>query len=243
MPLVNYCKKCKTEVPQGESCPYCGAKLTQTGEQLSFGAVRVPIRDWFAWNNVLRILLPVWGLVWVVAVVSELCTTGTDGVERLFSQGFFWLMLTVLAIMLGLLTVLLWLQGAEKVHYVLDKDGVHARTYLARPTPLKLYARFLSPQTIEVTQQRDDRRPLEGLTLVRRVTLPWNKVRRVRLWQEGGAALFFSPSYWQALAIRCPLQEAVQVEAFARKKLKRYKKVKVLPQIQAEKKKKDKSIT
>ena len=30
MPLANYCRKCKAEVPVGESCPYCGAKLTKT---------------------------------------------------------------------------------------------------------------------------------------------------------------------------------------------------------------------
>ena len=42
MPLVNYCRKCRTETPLGESCPYCGGRLPKTGEQLSFGIILIP---------------------------------------------------------------------------------------------------------------------------------------------------------------------------------------------------------
>lgn len=238
MPLVSYCKKCKTEVPQGAVCPHCGAKLAQTAEQISFGIVRVPVRDWFAWNNVLRILLPVWCLVWAVVVIAEGCAAGIQGVETLFAQGFFWLMLTVLAVMLALLFVLLCLQGPEKVHYVLDKDGVHARTYLPEGATVPLYARLLTPQAVQQLAEQDERQPLEGLVLAGRVSVPWDRVRRVRIWPEGATVLFFSPTYWQAVALRCPLAELSQVEAFSRKKLKRFKKVKILPENTAEKKKK-----
>ena len=48
MPLVNYCRKCKAEVPLGESCSYCGGKLAATGEMISFGVVRAPVKEWFA---------------------------------------------------------------------------------------------------------------------------------------------------------------------------------------------------
>ena len=68
MPLVNYCRKCRAETPLGESCPYCGGKLAQTGEQISFGLVRRPEREWFSWNNVLRIALPVLALVFVMSM-------------------------------------------------------------------------------------------------------------------------------------------------------------------------------
>ena len=80
MPLVNYCKKCKAETPLGESCPYCGGKLAQTGEQISFGVMRRPEKEWFAWNNLLRIVLPVWLLVFVIVVAAEGAAAGPDGV-------------------------------------------------------------------------------------------------------------------------------------------------------------------
>lgn len=237
MPMVNYCRKCKTQTPLGETCPYCGGKLTQTGEQVSFGVIRVPLREWFAWNNVLRIALPVWLLVLVAAVVAEACATGADGVAALFTHGFFWTMMAVLGVMLFLILILLLLQGPEKVHYVLDKDGVHARTYLPKEAPsVRLYARFLTPQAVERIE--DERQPLEGLVLVRRVSLPWSSIRRVRIWTEGSAVLFFRPTFWQTLAIRCPAGELEQTEAYARKKLKRFQKVRVLPVLSDEKKKK-----
>jgi len=78
MPLVNYCRKCKAETPLGESCPYCGGKLAQTGEQISFGLMRRPEREWFAWNGVLRIALPVLLLVFVIVVAAETAAAGTE---------------------------------------------------------------------------------------------------------------------------------------------------------------------
>ena len=69
MPLVNYCRKCRTETPLGESCPYCGGRLPKTGEQLSFGIIRNPVTDWFSWNDVLRVALPAW-LVALAAVLA-----------------------------------------------------------------------------------------------------------------------------------------------------------------------------
>ena len=94
---------------------------------------------------------------------------------------------------------------------------------------LRLYARFTTPEAVERLAAGDDRPPLEGLTLVRRVTLPWESIRRVRVWREGATLLFFHPRYWQVLAMRCPLADLPAAEEYVRKKLKRFKRVKVLP--------------
>lgn len=229
MPLVNYCRKCKTETPLGQSCPHCGGKLAQTGEQLSFGVVRTPVRDWFAWNSFLRIVLPALLLVLLVAVVAEAAAGGAAGVALMLSQGFFWTLMIVLGVSLVLICVVLWLQGTERVHYLLDREGVHARTYLCEPDALRLYARFLSEEAVERLQAEDARPPLEGLALVRRVTIPWSGLKRVRVWREGGTLLFFRPTFWQVLAIRCPAGELAEAEGYVRKKLKRVKKARVQP--------------
>lgn len=238
MPLVNYCKKCKAEVPLGESCPYCGGKLTQAGEQLSFGMLRTPVRDWFAWNGLLRIALPVLLLVCVSVLAAEAAAAGQLGVLVLVEQGFFTAMLWVLGLMLGAIWLLLALQGPEKVHVLLDRQGLHMRTYLPQGGDLRLYARFLSPAAVEKLAAEDDRPPLEGLVLVRRITLPWEAVRRVRVWREGFTLLFFRPAFWQAAAVRCPAEDLAEAEALVRKKLKKSKKVRVLPLEKDEKKKK-----
>jgi len=238
MPLVNYCRKCRAEVPLGETCAYCGAPLTQTGEQISFGLVRRPVQDWFAWNGLLRIVLPVMALVCAAALSVEAAVAGQAGVIRLLEQGFVTSMLGVLAFMLAVIWMLLWLQGREKVHVILDKQGVHVRTYLPEKNDFALYMRFLTPAAAQRLQDSDGRPPLEGLRLARRVTIPWQAVRRVRIWREGLTILFFRPSFWQAAAVRCPADDLPAAEEMVRKKLKRFPKVKILPLSKPEKRKK-----
>ena len=238
MPFVNYCKKCKTEVPLGESCPHCGGKLSQNGEQLSFGMKRKVVREWFAWNNLLRIALPVFVLVFGMIVGAEAAAAGAEGVIALISQGFLETMLGLLALMLFGIFLLLHLQGVESVHTVIDRQGIHVRTYIADGNDLGRIARFVSLQSAERLTQTDDRAPLPGLMLVHRVTLPWMEIRRVRIWKEGSTILFFRPSFWQVAAVRCPVSELGQAEEMIRKKLKRSKKVRILPPETSEKKRK-----
>lgn len=228
MPLANYCRKCKAEVSVGESCPYCGAKLTKTGERLSFGVSRAPWRDWFSWNRLLRVGLPVWGISFLVISLAELCSGGTEALAGLFRRGFGLTMLWLLGGMLLLFLALLFCQGREKVHYILDKDGVSAYTYVSEEVnDLALYARFLTPSQAETLQE--DEHALPGLKLVRRVILPWERMKRVKIWREGQTLLFFDPAYWQVLAVSCPVQEFPEAESWVRTKMKRFKTVRVLP--------------
>ena len=229
MPLVNYCKKCKTEVPVGESCPYCGGKLTQTGEQISFGVVREPVKEWFAWNALLRIALPVLGLICVFVIAAEAAAAGRQGVIVMLRQGFAETMLWALGLTVVGIWGLLTLQGPEHVHVVLDKHGVWVRTYLPEGSRVGLTARLLSSDAAEKLEEEDDRPSLDGLMLVRRVFLPWTAVSRVRVWRENGVLLFFRPVFWQAAYVRCPLAELTDAEAFVRKKLKRQKKCRIIP--------------
>lgn len=229
MPLVNYCRKCKAETPLGETCPYCGGKLAQTGEQISFGLLRRPERDWFAWNNLLRVALPALLLVFVIVVAAEGAAAGAQGVTALLTGGFLHTMLVMLAVLLAAIWLVFRLQGAESVHVVLDRQGVQVRAYVQQGNALSLYARFLSEQTVEKLAAEDERPALEGLTLVRRIVLPWNEIRRVRIWREGSAILFFRPAFWQAAAVHVPVNELEEAEAYVRKKMKRNRKAKVQP--------------
>lgn len=228
MPLANYCRKCRAETPAGESCPYCGAKLTKAGERLSFGVSRAPWREWFCWNRLLRVGLPVWAISFGLIALAELCSGGTGALTELFRRGFGQTMLWLLGGMLLTFWALLFCQGREKVHYILDKDGVSAYTYVSEEVnDLALYARFLTPLQAEALQE--DEHALPGLRLVRRVILPWERMKRVKLWREGQTLLFFAPAYWQVLAVTCPVQEFSEAEAWVRAKMKRFKTVRVLP--------------
>ncbi len=228
VPKANYCRKCKAEVPSGESCPYCGGKLTQTGERISFGSVITPVRDWFAWNGLLRLGLTPLAIICVIVPVAELISGGINGFAALIGSGFLWTVLCALALMLLAILVLLILQGREHVHYVIDKDGVRALCYLIEPRIWQLYARFITPAAVSALAQSGDN--LEGFTLVRRISLPWSEIRRLRFWREDVTLLFYRPSFWLALAMRCPPDDFALAEAYARKKLKRFKNASIPPE-------------
>ena len=223
MPLVYYCKKCKTEVQVGESCAYCGGKLSKQSEMLSFGTIHVPVRDWFCWNELLRIALPVLCAVTAVALLFELVAGGTAAVEKLLREGFLGTMLVLLGVALALFYVLLRLQGGERIHYVLDKQGIHAWTYLQNPNPLQLYTRLLTPETVVKFAQDDHALP--DLTLIRHQTIVWQDIQRVRLWRENAVVLLYKPSWWQVMHVNCPIEEWTAVEQMTRQKLKPRKEV------------------
>ena len=229
MPLVNYCKKCKAEVPLGDSCPYCYGALSPNGEQISFGIVRVPVREWFVWNNILRVVLPVLVLVGGAVVLSEAASGGQAAVIGLIRQGFLPVMGGVLAFVLAAAWLILTLQGPENVHVLMDRQGLQIRTYLPEGRRLALAMRMMTQESAQKLAQEDRRPSLQGLVLVHRVMLPWSSVRRVRIWREGASLLFFRPSFWQAAAVHCPVQEMPAAEEFVRNKFRKSKKVRVIP--------------
>lgn len=224
MPLVQYCKKCKTEVPLGESCTYCGSKLAKTGEILSFGVVRMPVREWFCWNNLLRIALPALGGMMGMALLFEWATGGAAAVERMLLSGFLGTMLILLGIVLLVCYVLLRLQGGERIHYVLDRQGIHAWTYLKNPSPVQLYTRLITPELLEKMSQDDHALP--DFTLVRSQSIAWKEIQRIRLWRENAVLLVYRPNWWQAMFVNCPIEEMEAVEKMVRSKLKPRKEVK-----------------
>lgn len=227
MPWMNYCKKCKAEVSASESCPHCGGRLAKTGERLSFLMARLPVRDWFAWNQVLRAALPALLLVAVVTLLAEGMASGGRGIQALFLQGFFWALMGALGGMLLVMLVIFSLQGKEYVRFVLDKDGVHAFTYLENITALRLYARFLTWASVEAMEK--DMEGAQGPVPIRRADIAWQSVSRVRCWRENGQLLFFRPSWWQVMVVSCPAGEYAEAEAFVRKKLARNKKAIIVP--------------
>lgn len=217
MGWMNECKKCRKAVPADVVCPHCGRKLAKTNEYLAFWVYRVPLRDWFAWNHVLRVALPVLALVTVLTLWIEGAIGGDQGIRSLFFQGFLEVLLSVLAGILLVMLLLFSFQGKESVCYRLDKAGVQTYTYLRQPSRRVLLSRFLTRRTLLPLQKEEW--ALQGHVLVKRSVIAWADVKRVRFWRENKQILFFRPAWWQAMVITCPPAEFVQTEAFVRKKM------------------------
>lgn len=221
MPWMNYCKKCKAEVPPGEICPRCGSRLTRSGERYCFGGERLPVTDWFSWNAMLRVGVPGIGLALLATVILEAFTEGAYGVQAVFVQGFFWTLMGTLGMLLLATLCLLMAQGRETVRYVLDAQGAHAFTYLRKPKPWRLYARFTAPQAAKALQADAPDRSAEGLSAVRRADLLWKDTKRVAFWPETHTILFYRPRWWQVLSIRGDEREYAEAVEIVRKRLAR----------------------
>jgi len=223
MPVTNYCKKCKADVSVGDVCPRCGGKLTKTGERLSFITARTLVYDWFSWNAMLRVVVPVVGVVLLVTVLIEALAEGSAGVQAVFVQGFFWTLMSALGVLLLLTFCLLLVQGQDSVRYVLDGKGAHAYTCVNQPQPLQLYARLMTPQAVDALQVEAPDEIGKGMTFIRRTDLLWAETKRARFWPETHTILLYRPRFWQTLYILCSEAEYEEAEEFVCRKLARNK--------------------
>lgn len=228
MAYVSYCKKCKAEIPASGICPNCGAKLTKSSERLSFGVVITPVKDWFAWNRMLRVALPAMLLVLLILLLIEYQVAGLTGLSDMLTEGLIWLILGALALTALIWLVVLLMQGKESVHYVLDSAGAHVYTYLKNPTRVKLAARLITPETVKaLCDSGEDNVP--GLKLISARHLLWQDMRKVRLWRENGRILLFRPAWWLCLVMTATNVDFDPAEAMIRKKLSRNKRARVVP--------------
>ncbi|MDD3921377.1 MAG: hypothetical protein PHO41_09430 [Eubacteriales bacterium] len=223
MPRVNYCRKCKREVPAANTCPYCSGKLSRAGERISFTCERRPAKDWFAWNAVLRVLVPVFLLVLLFAVLMEALAEGSAGVTLLFTQGFAGALFGVLGVLLIGVWLVLLLQGKDTLHYAVGSKGVQATVYVRAGRRLALYARLTSPRALQAQQAEAPAPPREDLWQLNSISLSWAETARAVYWPQMHTILLFKPRWWQAMCIRCPKAEYAQVEALVRAKIKRKK--------------------
>lgn len=218
LPLVKYCKKCRSEVEPEEICPLCGAKLPKSSLTLTFDRNHTPVKDWFCWNNLLRIALPASLLLIGAVLLAEWVAGGGEAVMKLLGGSFLPIVAALMCILLLIGYIMLCMQGREQVHYAMDKVGIHAWTYLDKPTNMQLYARFLTPEAIR--RLEEDERALPGLTLIRHQYLPWKQIRRANFWKENAALLLYRPAWWQVMTVYCPFGEIPGVEQMVKAHVK-----------------------
>lgn len=210
LPLVQYCKKCRREVPLADRCAHCGSRLGRNSETLSFDMIHVPVKDWFCWNAWLRIALPAVLAVVAVVVAAEAVLGGPEAAAVLLQGSFLPIMLVLVCIMLLSGLLLLWLQRGERIHYAMDRLGLHAWTYLENPKPIRFYARLMTPDTAR--QLEGDERALLDMTLIRHQFIAWKDVCHTHFWKENGVLLVYRPRWWQVMAVHCPFEEMAAVE-------------------------------
>ena len=193
MAITAYCKKCARDVPVGENCSLCGAKLTATSVHTAWQTERLPVKDWMCWNRIMRLVLPGGLGILILIVLAEWISGGAGAMVRLLETG---LIRTILILLCGITLVtfvLLWLRGWETLDTVVDGRGIHVTTRVTRPTKLRMLARFRSPAEAETAEE----------PVVRLEEIAWKDVTRVQLWPEKCMVLFYAPKAWLRVSIVC----------------------------------------
>ena len=226
MALTAYCKKCNREVPPGETCPLCGARLGKNAAHAAWCLERVPVRDWLLWNEIMRVLLPAGLAVLLLVLLAEGLSGGTQALERLLRSGFPAALAGLLAAAVGLIFLILLLQGRELTDYVADSRGIHETRYLPRPTALKLILRLRPPRLLRETEGQE-------IPLVRlgEKSIAWKDVARVQLWPEKCVILVYAPSWWLRVGVVCTPFTWEDTIGLIRQKLGRKTKVLLPPSL------------
>lgn len=225
MAITAYCKKCGHDVPLGDTCEHCGAKLTRTSARVAWCVEHMPVKDWISWNSVMRILLPLLVVVLVLILLLEGIAGGAAAVEAMLRNGLIISLLGLLLLAVALILLVLMLQGTDWLDCVVDSKGLHISCYLPNPTPLKLLMRLRSPAQMHEIDPADE----IPMVLVSQQDLTWKDIARVQLWNDKNLILFYAPTWWMRLALPCTPFTYEDTMAYIQDKLGRKKNV-ILPE-------------
>lgn len=221
MAITSYCKKCGRDVPVGDICENCGAKLLKSSARVAWCVEHAPVKDWISWNSAMRILLPLLVVVLGMILVLEGIAGGTEAVEALLRNGLVISLLGLLMMVTVVLLLVLILQGDDWLDCIVDSKGVHVSCYLPYPTPLKLMMRLRSPAQMQQVDLEDE----IPMVLISQQDLSWKDIARVQLWPEKNLILFYAPVWWMRLALPCTPFTYEDSMDFIREKLGRKKTV------------------
>ena len=180
MPMTCYCKKCGRDVPVGDTCAHCGAKLARSSARVAWCVEHAPVRDWMCWNAVMRILLPVAAVALLLTLLLEGLIGGAEGIEMLLRSGLPQALALLLVTVTAAVLLIFILQGEDWLDCVVDSKGVHVSCYLPNPTPMKLALRLRSPRLMQEVDPADE----VPTVLLSQQDLAWKDVARVQLWPE-----------------------------------------------------------
>ena len=227
MAITSYCKKCGQDVPVGDICENCGAKLAKSAARAAWCVEHAPVKDWISWNGAMRILLPLVVLVLALILVLEAAAGGAEAVELLLRSGLIISLLGLLLMVAAVLLLVFILQGEDWLDCVVDSRGVHVSCYLPNPTPLKLMLRLRSPALMQEADPEDE----IPTVLISRQEIAWKDVARIQLWPDKNLLLFYAPAWWMRLALPCTPFTYEDSMEYIRDKLGRKKNVILPPEL------------
>ena len=195
--ITSYCPKCGRDFPLTDLCPECGKKLTKSNSRVAWCMEHTPVLDWMSWDSAFRLLVPCVLLILIVLLAGEFFSGGLPALQQMIRVGILPLLIFLLVCTL-LIFLFLFLRGHDLVDCILDSKGIHVRTWLSDPTPLRLLLHFRSPSLLK---ERDPDTP--QVLLISEKNVSWSDLKRIQLWPEKLIILFYAPAPWCRAAFYC----------------------------------------
>lgn len=221
MAIYRFCPKCKRDVPLADVCPVCGRELKPATLRVSWILNRKPVTDWFAWNRILRVLLPVYFTVAVAIILPEIIARGLFAFTFLMNNGLLPLIIALLPFSILVCFLVLFLQGEEEEFVLLDTSSAQQRCFLTDPKPIQLWLRGISTQSAPQSDDADGHIHV----LISDKKIMWNEVSRFGTWRERGKLLLYKPSYYLYMVLHCSPENFDETQTLLQaRKTKRTKK-------------------
>ena len=209
--IYSYCKHCKIESP-GEDCQQCGKHATAAMQRDIWSISIMPLADGLTWRSTFFVLLSVAALLLALVFGLEFIVRGSADTAQLWQGRVPQLILALIPIGMGVMLLLLLLQGREVNVYYLDKDGAHQQTW-HKPSRVKSWARLQSADRRRDVRQQDG----SMMRLSQERHIRWQDVMTVQYLPQRSVIRLYHTPHCAPLILRMPGGEFNLAAAYVRK--------------------------
>ena len=209
--IYSYCKRCKTESP-GEVCRQCGKRASAGAQRDIWSISTAPLLDGRIWLSTFLVLLCVAALLLLIVFGLEFIMHGSERTAQLWQGSVFRLILALVPLGMGVMFLVLLLQGKEANVYYLDRDGAHQQTW-HRPSFIRSWARLQSADPGKNVPQQDG----TVMHLSQERHIRWEDVQAVRYVPQRAAIRLYHTPHCAPMILRMPGNEYELAAAYVGK--------------------------
>lgn len=216
--FVYYCKKCKRD-SAAPVCEYCGTPIAASPQTTRFKwrHIRTPLGDTPTVMGAVKALVTTVVCLLLLMFLGELIFSPDKraAVTMFTNSGILPTVLIFAFLAIGLICLVLALQGQEEMHFVLDNRGAHVQTWIT-PGKLKCLARFVPYETYNIAVDPEGNQRM----LIGETHLLWTDVCRVEIRRHACRIDLYRPAGFRFMSLYPDRQELEAIENYIKPRMK-----------------------
>ena len=212
--IKSYCKRCKIE-SLGDTCMQCGKRAPAAAQRDIWSISTNPLTDLRLWRGAVLVLLSVTALLLLIVFGLEFMMHGNAQATALWQGRVPRLIFVLIPLGIGVMLLMLLLQGPEINMFVLDKDCAHQLTW-HKPSVIKSWAR------LQTADRKRDVRQQDGtvMRLSQERHMRWEDVVAVKDLPHRSVIRLYHTPHCAPMILRLPSEEYDLAAAFVGKNCK-----------------------